>query len=102
MTLPDAVQQTPACGACGSSVDWDGDEWYCEDCRLYFRADDLSASFIHPDAEVCGAACDNYWHGEGRIKQGWGYDCGTCRLPEDHTSMHWTGCQPRSAAGVAI
>lgn len=73
----------------------DGDGFICADCQLLFDLDDLTASFLDPDAEPCGDACDNSWHADHRIKQGYGYDCGTCKLPEFHVSMHWTGCKPR-------
>lgn len=93
--LPDAVLQSPACGACGSETSHDGDHFYCEDCQLGFNTDDLSAFFLNPDTEPCGFSCDNYWHGNHIIQQGQGYDCGTCMLPAGHESMHWSGCQPK-------
>lgn len=96
--LPNAVPQNPACGACGGeTVCYDVDDIQCEDCELCFDPnDDLSASFLDPNAEPCGAACDNYWHGDNKIKAGMGFDCGTCKLPTGHTScVHWTGCTSR-------
>ncbi|SIC68010.1 Uncharacterised protein [Mycobacteroides abscessus subsp. abscessus] len=93
--LPDAVVQYPACGCCGSGTRFDENGFICEDCLLKFDLDWLSASFLDPRAEPCGAACDNSWHGDHRIRQGHGYNCGTCMLPAGHESMHWTGCQPK-------
>lgn len=91
--LPQAVPQDPACGACNGETYFDGDCYTCEDCQLCFDPnDDFDASFIDPDAEPCGVACDNGWHGDNKIKQGLGYDCGTCKLPARHKSFHWTGC----------
>lgn len=97
--LPDAVQQSPACGTCGSETTFDGDDFICEDCQLYFDPDDLSASFLDAEAEACGAPCDNGWHGDHKIQQGKGYDCGTCKLPTGHKNFHWTGCQSKTLSG---
>jgi hypothetical protein len=95
--LPDAVPQHPACGVCGSETSSDGgDYFYCEDCQLSFNSDDFSASFLDDQAKPCCAPCDNYWHGDDKIKPGTGYDCGSCKLPTGHTSLHWTGCQPKT------
>ncbi len=96
MSLPNAEQQTPACGACGADTDWDGDDWACYDCLIYFNPDTLEASFLDPDgaARACGHPCDNTWHGDHKIKPGHGFECGTCELPAGHTSPHWFGCQP--------
>lgn len=100
--LPDAVPQNPACGVCHGETVWDGDDFICEDCLICFRRDDLSASFLDDDAEQCGVRCDNYWHGDHKIKPGIGYECGTCKLPAGHTSLHWPGCQQRTVeAAVA-
>jgi len=94
--LPNAVPQHPACGCCGSEISSDGDTFWCEDCRLAFNRDaDFSASFLDDRDEPCGAPCDNYWHGDRKIKLGLGFDCGSCKLPTGHTSPHWTSCQPR-------
>lgn len=99
MELPDAQMQNPACGACGSETSDQGDEYVCEDCQLAFDHDDLDARFLNPDVEPCGRPCDNWWHGDNRIRSGLGFDCGTCHLPAGHVSMHWTGCQKREAVG---
>lgn len=79
-TLPDAVPQMPACGACGGETRSDGEHFYCEYCLLGFAPITLIAFFLDPNAETCGAPCDNSWHGDHRIRQGWGYDCGSCGL----------------------
>lgn len=93
-TLPSAEYQEPACGCCGGNTDTVDSDWYsCEDCGLYFNAHDgLSASFADDSIPVCGFACDNSWHGDHKIRQGQGFDCGTCLLPSGHRSLHWTGC----------
>ena len=94
--LPNAVQQNPACGSCGGETDFDGDRFNCPECGLIYCLDDLSASFANPDTPACGAKCDNYWHGDHKIKAGHGFDCGTCRLPSGHAATsHWTGCRPK-------
>jgi hypothetical protein len=96
--LPSALPQNPACGVCGKeTVCYDVDDVQCEGCELCFDPnDDFAASFLDPDAEPCGAACDNSWHGDHMITRGQGYDCGTCRLPTGHTSpFHYTGCVPK-------
>ncbi|OFB37950.1 hypothetical protein BA059_16770 [Mycolicibacterium sp. (ex Dasyatis americana)] len=92
MSLPNAERQPPACGACGGDTYYD-DGFVCEDCQLFFDRDSLEASFIDPGAKVCGAACDNTWHGDHKIKPGTGFQCGTCQLPAGHTSLHWRDCQ---------
>lgn len=94
--LPDAEAQSPACGCChGETVAYDSDGFTCEDCQLWFDADDLSASFLDDRIDPCGAPCENFWHNDHKIQQGVGYDCGTCKLPTGHTSMHWTDCRTR-------
>jgi hypothetical protein len=93
--LPCAVQQDPACGACGRETVDNGDGFTCVDCQLSFDTYDLSPSFLDPEAAPCGAPCDNSWHSDHRIRQGLRFDCGTCQLPAGHKSFHWTGCQRR-------
>lgn len=100
MRLPDAEHQPPACGACGGDTYYQ-DGFVCEDCQLFFDRDSLAAEFIEPRAKVCGAACDNTWHGDHKIKPGRGFNCGTCELPDSHTSMHWFSCQPVTIAEVS-
>ena len=102
--LPDAVPQLPACGACGSETNCvERDYVYCEDCQLSFDADTFRASFLDPNAEPCGAACDNFWHGHDKIKPGMRFDCGTCLLPAGHNpAMHWTGCLPATRPAVVV
>lgn len=97
--LPDAVVQYPACGACGTETDYD-DGLFCEGCQLAFDSDTLAASYLDPNAAPCGVPCDNYWHGDHKIKQGRGFQCGTCQLPANHaTTTHWTACKPVSLSG---
>lgn len=95
MSLPNATFQRPACGACQGDTEAYDDDWFiCHDCGLSFDGITLAASFTNPDTPVCGAACDNWWHGDHRIRPGQGFDCGTCELPSGHHStFHWTGCQ---------
>lgn len=99
-TLPDAVPQMPVCGACGGETRSDGEHFYCEYCLLGFAPITLIAFFLDPNAKTCGAPCDNSWHGDHRIRQGWGYDCGPCGLPAGRESMHWTNCQPKQVAAI--
>jgi len=90
--LPAADWQTPSCGACGSDTEYD-DAFVCHSCGLQFDREDLSASYLDDEIEACGAACDNWWHGDDLIRPGRQYECGTCALPTGHTSDHWTNCQ---------
>lgn len=91
--LPDARPQNPSCGCCENETrSYDADGFTCEDCELWFDSN-LRASFLDPDAEPCNAPCENGWHGDNKIWPGFGFDCGTCKLPSGHTSMHWTGCE---------
>lgn len=91
--LPAATQQNPACGACRGETRDEGDQFVCDDCQLAYDTILLEPSFIDPTAKVCGAPCDNSWHGDNKIRAGIGYRCGTCRLPEGHSPLHWTGCE---------
>lgn len=70
--LPNAVPQNPACGACGIETRWHVLGYQCEECLLVFDDvnSDLAASFLNPDAEPCGVACDNYWHGDHKDQAG--------------------------------
>lgn len=95
--LPDATQQNPACGVCGSETHHDFDAFICDDCQLTFDEFTLEASFLDPTAETCGKPCDNGWHRPGRIKPGLEFDCRTCQLPAGHESLCWRGCRPRKA-----
>lgn len=92
--LPDAILQSPACGVCRAETDDDVDRFVCHRCGLVFDSDTLTASFLNPDDPACGEPCDNYWHGNNKIRAGRGYRCDTCRLPAGHESFHWTGCKP--------
>lgn len=96
--LPNAQEQNPACGVCGSETEDNPDgPFRCEDCGLAFDRDTLTASFLDPDAKPCGAPCDNFWHGDNKIRPGVGYDCSTCKLPAGHANMlHWTGCESKA------
>lgn len=53
------------------------------------------ASFLDDRTAPCQAPCNNSWHDDHKISQRIGYDCETCKLPANHGSMHWTGCQPK-------
>lgn len=99
-SIPDAIPQSPACGACGDETRHD-DDFICEGCQLGFDPYTLEAFFLDPDASVCGAECGNYWHGDHKIKPGRGYDCGTCALPSRHESQHWTNCRPTTLGASA-
>ncbi len=97
--LPPAEWQYPSCGACGSDTDHDGDGYVCYPCGLSFgqgERGDLAAHYLDSEAETCGEACSNWWHGDDRISPGSRYECGTCALPKDHQSGHWNGCMPTS------
>lgn len=96
--LPDATPRNPSCGACSGETRWEDCGFYCEDCELYFNADDMTASFLDQNAQRCDAPCDNYWHGENKIVER-GFDCYSCQLPVGHWSLHWTGCQPKVTNG---
>ena len=91
--LPDAEVQNPSCGACRGETRFGGDVFECEDCRLIFDPSDLSASYRDEEEPTCGATCDNKWHGDERISQGWGYACEPCPLPSEHDSLHHHPCR---------
>lgn len=92
--LPSCSIQYPSCGACGCHTDYDGDTFYCDDCRLdYGRGEDgETATYRDEEAGPCGTPCDNEWHGPDKIRGGWTYLCQPCALPAGHTSDHWTNC----------
>lgn len=94
--LPVCSVHLPTCGACGRETRYDDDVIYCEDCCLNYSdgEDQTEAEFMDPGNEPCAVACDNHWHGFGRITEGGGYDCKPCPLPWPHTSDHWHPCQP--------
>lgn len=98
--LPACSIQYPSCGACGQDTDHDGDTFYCNDCGLDYGngEDQTEAEFRDEDAEPCAQACDNYWHGADKIREGWTYDCLPCPLPAGHTSDHWNPCDMRKTA----
>lgn len=93
--LPMAEMQYPTCGACSGETYHDGDSLRCDDCKLRFDSSSLEAEYNNEDDEACGASCGNFWHGPGRIRDEYAYDCGTCILPVDHSSAHHTDCKPR-------
>lgn len=97
--LPPAERVTPRCGACGGETvgEFDG-SLSCDDCLLVFDQDTLEASFADPDEVECAKACDNYWHGPGRINPAKGFECGHCRLPQSHEGPCWHGCKPIALA----
>jgi len=99
--LPNAENQNPSCGCCIGETRFTDDAFECDDCLLTFDPLALTASFTDPETPVCGYECDNWWHGDHKIKRGQGYRCGTCALPAGHTSFHWTGCKPIVIAGGA-
>lgn len=103
MSLPSAEHQPPSCGACGGDTDYDGDEYYCDDCDLGFDEQTLEASFRDPDAEVCGHPCDSKWHKDNAITVGQGFKCNSCQLPKGHDNgggwFHWTDCERITLAG---
>lgn len=94
MALPEAITRNPACGVCGTDTKFDGDEFVCHDCGIYFDPETLAAEFLDSEAAVCGEPCDNQWHGDHKIWNGVGHQCGTCELPAGHNSLHWTDCKP--------
>lgn len=96
--LPGAESSNPDCGACGSETDFDGDDFVCEGCGIYFSPTTMAASFLDEDAPACGAPCDNSWHRTDAIKPGMSFECRACPLPTGHSSLHWTGCEAVLAA----
>ncbi|MGC0144439.1 hypothetical protein [Pseudactinotalea sp. Z1732] len=93
--LPDAEHQAPACGSCGSETDTDADHAACYGCGLSFAWPDLQAAYLDPDKEPCGSPCDNTWHRPGALREGKGFRCQPCALPEGHdNTWHWRGCTP--------
>ena len=101
--LPVCSAHNPTCGACGRETRFYDGLFYCEDCLLnYSEGEDWAeAEFSEPEHEPCGAACENYWHGFGKINEGQGYDCKPCPLPGPHTSDHWHPCEPTETGRTA-
>lgn len=86
--LPSCIIQYPACGACGSDTEHDGDSFYCDDCGLDFGPDDSEpATFRDEEQPACGKECRNNWHKVYELT------CEECKLPEGHKSDCWTGCK---------
>ncbi|UXE05419.1 hypothetical protein SEA_RENNA12_68 [Arthrobacter phage Renna12] len=87
--LPSCIVQSPACGACGSDTEHDGDSFVCFDCGLNYGEgrEDEPATFLDEELPACGKACDNSWHPT------LGLTCGECKLPEGHKSDCWTDCK---------
>lgn len=94
--LPRAEVQHPACGACFRETWNNGDALVCDDCQLRFNPVHLEASYLDEDAEPCGKPCTNDWHGPHLIKNGYGYECSPCTLPDTHKTgglSHWCPCR---------
>ena len=92
--LPTCSVRYPACGACGSETDYDGDSLYCDPCGLDYGdgTESKPATYYHTaDAKPCGARCRNPWHGSPSLGP---YDCTPCQLPAGHKAAHWTACRP--------
>ncbi|MBK7822836.1 MAG: hypothetical protein IPJ61_17685 [Tessaracoccus sp.] len=101
-TLPDAEAQTPACGCCYGSTDYDDGDFVCQDCQLAYDST-MTASYLDPDAEPCGKPCTNTSHTDGERLV---WTCHPCQLPTTHAiGGHWTGCelhiQPRTGPSAA-
>lgn len=96
MSLPVCSIQYPTCGACGGETEWDCDGICCKPCGLYYGKgeDQTEAEFLDETDEPCGKPCDNYWHGDEKITSKYRYECTACKLPEGHTSDHWSDCKP--------
>jgi len=94
--LPVCAVRTPACGSCGGDTEASVDGIYCDPCGLYYgNGDDCTeATFLDDAADPCAQPCSNHWHGDHKIRQGWGYECTPCQLPARHTSDCWTDCIP--------
>lgn len=95
-SLPVCSIQTPSCGACGLDTTFEDGLFVCYDCGLGYGdgEDGTEAEFWDEDAEPCSHACDNHFHGFGKIRPGQGYNCKPCPLPSTHTSDHWHPCEP--------
>lgn len=95
LDLPTCTVQYPTCGACHGETTHNGDGLECEPCGLYYGdgEDGTQAEYMDEEADPCSKPCDNHWHGLGRIRDGYGYHCGTCQLPEGHTSDCYTNCK---------
>lgn len=100
--LPYCRAQNPACGACGSDTDFDGDVFVCWGCCLNYGdgEDETVAEFLDEETAACNIPCSNFWHGDNMIAKGGGYDCNPCALPNGHENMHWTNCQPIELPGA--
>ena len=93
MRLPRCEVQHPACGACWSETDFDGDIFACYLCGLNYGdgEDNTEAEFLE-DVTACGVECSNGWH------KTLGLACEPCKLPKGHESMCWTDCKDQVKA----
>lgn len=94
--LPEASPSNPECGACGDETEFDGDDFTCDDCGLWFNTSTMRPSLADPDAPACGASCDHDAEDrEMAARRLYAYQCEPCALSEGHASPHWNGCRLR-------
>lgn len=94
MSLPECSYNAPSCGSCGDDLRYEDASFYCEECQLDYGDgnDGTEAAFVDTHAAKCAKPCENYWHGEGKLRAGYGFECAPCALPVGHTSACWTPC----------
>ena len=92
--LPSCRTQAPECGACRGETFYDGSDFICDECGLFYGDgfDGTTAVYINPDRPPCGAPCSNTWHRSRDLSHY--YDCTPCQLPAGHKAAHWTACRP--------
>ena len=101
MSLP-TVRVSIDCGACGDSLEHDGDQYVCNDCGLCWASndvfDDAPAQYLDEDAEPCAAPSNDTEtvqvkpfstvNGVVEIWRTWRHIYAPCILPAGHKSGH--------------
>jgi hypothetical protein len=58
--IPDVEFQMPPCPICGQSLDRDGDELCCHNCRATWSSNGSRGRWYEPEAKRCLATCRRY------------------------------------------
>lgn len=87
------ILSNPVCAMCWYEVAYDGDVYVCEDCGVFFDLNGQHPSLLDPNAEQCGQACRNMFHGIVEVGNTvLEYKCNPCVLSADHGNDCWHAC----------
>ena len=66
--LPSCRTQAPECGACRGETFYDGSDFICDECGLFYGDgfDGTTAVYIDTGTPPCCAPCSNAWHSSPR------------------------------------